>query len=63
MKNYTLGTIDDMEIKKCEMPKTNDLSFALFQKFIFDVLLGIWISTGGFCLYAAFDFITFSETL
>jgi hypothetical protein len=52
-----------MEIKKCEMPKTNDLSFALFQKFIFDVLLGIWISTGGFCLYAAFDFITFSETL
>ena len=30
VKNFTLGTVDDMEIKKCENPKINDLSIAIF---------------------------------
>lgn len=58
-----LISVSDVEILKCQKPNSKDLMLALFQKFQFDVLLGIWIATAGFNMYTVYDFITFGETL
>ena len=33
------------------------------QKYIFDMMLGIYVATAALNLYAVFDFLTFQETL
>lgn len=56
-------TFNDLEMKKFERPHQGNLSIALFQKSIFDLIAGFWLATAGFNIYGAFDFITFSESL
>lgn len=63
IQNYTLISVNDVEILKCQKPNSKDLMLALFQKFQFDVLLGIWLATAGFNVYTVYDFVTFGETL
>jgi len=63
IQNYTLISTNDLDILKCQKPNSKDLMLALFQKFIFDMLLGIWLATAGFNLFTVYDFITFGETL
>jgi hypothetical protein len=62
-KNYSLITSNDIQILKCLKPNSSNLAVAMMQKLIFDFVFGVYIATAGFNLYAAFDFITFQETL
>lgn len=63
IQNYTLISVNDLDILKCQKPNSKDLMLALFQKFIFDILRGVWLATAGLNLFTVFDFITFGETL
>ena len=59
IQNCTLISQNELEMLKCQKPHSKSLMHALSQKFIFDLLLGFWISTAGFNLYSVFDFMTF----
>lgn len=63
IQNYTLISVNDLDILKCQKPNSKDLMLALLQKFIFDLLLGVWLATAGLNLFTVYDFITFGETL
>lgn len=60
---YTFATLNDLEILKCQRPNSKHVSLLLFQKSIFSFIKGVLAATCGLCVYLAFDFITFEETL
>ena len=60
---YTFATINDLEMLKCQRPNSKHLTLLLAQKSIFSFIRGVLIASSGLCLYLAFDFITFEETL
>ena len=63
MRNYTLVSQNDIEILRFSKPDSSYLSLALLQKYIFDIVLGVYVATAALNLYAVFDFLTFQETL